>query len=108
MARVSFENLSGVGYTCSVEKPLGIVFGDNDDPYYGLVVDSVEKDMNAANAGIKVGDNLIAINGESVVGEDFDFCMDFLKSSEGVLKLQLLNIEGLYDSYSPHWKYECL
>lgn len=73
----------------SVKKPLGVVFSDNPDPYLGLVVDSVEKDMNGASAGIKVGDNLIAVNGESVVAEPFDFVMDFLKSSSGTLELQL-------------------
>jgi len=89
MARVSFESLSTVGYKVSVQKPLGVVFSDNEDPYFGLVVEDLEPDMSGSKAGLRVGDQLIAVNGESVVGEDFDYVMDFLKSSSGTLKLQL-------------------
>ena len=71
MARVDIEKCQDVGYRTSVQKPLGIIFSDNDDPYFGLVVDSVEEDMNGAAAGIKVGDQLVAVNGEAVVGETF-------------------------------------
>ena len=89
MARVSFENLSSVGYTTKVQKPLGVIFSDNEEPYYGLVVDEVDPNMNGVKAGLKVGDQLLAVNGESVVGEEFEFVMDFLKRLSGTLQLQL-------------------
>lgn len=89
MARVSFESLSDVGYTTKVEKPLGVVFSDNEDPYFGLVVDELEPDMNGSKAGLKIGDQLVAVNGESVVGETFEYTMDFLKNSPSSLELQL-------------------
>jgi hypothetical protein len=88
MARVSLEKMQDVGFTTSIQKPLGVVFSDNEDPYLGLVVDSVEPEMNGAAAGIKVGDQLIAVNGEAVVGESFEFVMNFLRDSSGTLDLQ--------------------
>ena len=98
MSRVDIEKAKDVGYTTSVQKPLGIIFSENEDPYFGLVVDSVEEDMNAAAAGIKVGDQLIAVNGEAVVGESFEFCMDFLKQATGKLDLQFYrgSVRSLY------------
>lgn len=89
MSRVSFENLSSVGYFVSVDKPLGVVFSDNEDPYFGLVVDELDPDMNGAKAGLRKGDQLVAVNDESVVGEEFEYVMDFLKTSSGTLELQL-------------------
>lgn len=88
-ARVSYEGLATVGFSTQVEKPLGIVFGENSDPYSGLVVDEVDPDMNASAAGLKIGDQLLAVNGESVVGGDFESVMNTLKNAPTNLELKL-------------------
>lgn len=63
--------------------------GENPDPYYGLVVDDVEPGLNGGIAGLRQGDNLVAVNGESVVGDDFDSVMEKLINAEGEINLQL-------------------
>lgn len=72
------DDLEEIGYAVSVKKPLGVVFGENDAPYNGLVVDDVEPGLNGGAAGIKVGDQLLAVNGQVVLGGDFDSTMDLL------------------------------
>ena len=95
--RIPYENLVAVGYAIKVEKPLGVVFGENGDPYYGLVVDEVEEGMNGDDAGIRVGDQLLTINGESVVGDTLDV-MTMLKDSPVQMELQLYrgNVRSLF------------
>ena len=83
------ESLSEVGYEVTVEKPLGVVFGENRPPFSGLVVDDVEGGMNGGVAGIRVGDQLMGINGEYVVNGDFDSVMDKLRNYESPLNLVL-------------------
>jgi PDZ domain len=83
-------NLADVGYQVTVPKPLGIVFGENRAPYGGLVVDDVEPGLNGGKAGIRVGDQLMSVNGEYVVNGEFDIVMDKLRNSpNSVLDLQL-------------------
>lgn len=68
-------------------KPLGIVFGENKDPYYGLVVDDVAEGQNGGRAGLRLGDQLMAVNGQVVVGKNFDSVMTILQNAEGTLDL---------------------
>ena len=65
---VEYDQVFEVGYSVSVQKPLGIIFGENPDPYFGLVVDDVSEGLNGGMAGLRVGDQLLAIDGEVVVG----------------------------------------
>ena len=104
MARAKYESLSAVGYKVCVEKPLGVIFSDNPEPYLGLVVEEIDPDMNGSKAGLKVGDQLIAVNGESVEGEDFEFVMDFHKISSGTVLWNYNSIEALFDHSIPCWK----
>lgn len=94
----SYDDISDVGYAVSVAKPLGIVFGENENPFGGLVVDDVEPGMNGGSAGLRVGDQLLAVNGKSMVGASFDSVMSDLVASEGDLELQLYrgSIRSLY------------
>eukprot|EP00539_Tryblionella_compressa_P018018 CAMPEP_0178867908 /NCGR_PEP_ID=MMETSP0747-20121128/5703_1 /TAXON_ID=913974 /ORGANISM="Nitzschia punctata, Strain CCMP561" /LENGTH=204 /DNA_ID=CAMNT_0020534811 /DNA_START=130 /DNA_END=744 /DNA_ORIENTATION=- len=78
-----------VSYSASVPKPMGIVFGENPEPYFGLVVDDVSEGMNGGKAGMRVGDQLLAVNGKAVVGKDFDTVMGLLQEEQGVLDLVL-------------------
>ena len=90
--------LDDIGYRVAVEKPLGVIFGENDVPYKGLVLDDIEPGLNGGAAGLRVGDQLLSVNGQSVVGADFDSVMNMLVSAEGVLELQLYrgNVRTLY------------
>jgi hypothetical protein len=75
------DNLSDVGYQVTVSRPLGIVFGENRAPFGGLVVDDVEPGLNGGMAGLRVGDQLMAVNNVYVVGGDFDSVMNLLRGS---------------------------
>jgi hypothetical protein len=86
---ITSETISDVGYATTVQKPLGIVFGENPDPYYGLVVDDVAEGLNGGKAGLKLRDQLLAINGQVVVGKDFDTVMSILQSAPARLDLKL-------------------
>jgi hypothetical protein len=94
----TYSDVSNVGYAIRVSKPLGIVFGENPDPFYGLVVDDVDADMNGGMAGMKVGDQLLAVNGRSYVGASFDKVMSALVAADGDLELQMYrgNVRSLY------------
>lgn len=83
----SYEQCLEIGYATSVTKPMGIVFGENPDPYFGLVVDDVSEGMNGGMAGLRVGDQVLAINGQVVVGESFDSVMNIFASTSGSMEL---------------------
>lgn len=94
--KIDLETISDVGYQATVEKPMGVVFGENRAPFNGLCIDTLEDGSNAAAAGLKVGDQLLAVNGQSVIGVDFDDAMDVLRSAESPLELRLY--KGLVSS----------
>jgi PDZ domain len=87
--RVNLDTISDVGYEATVEKPLCVVFGENRPPFNGLRIDSIAEGSNGEQAGFKVGDQLLAVNGQSVIGEDFDTAMDALRSAESPVELRL-------------------
>lgn len=89
MAAMSFDDmLTRVDhYECSIPKPFGVVFGENPDPFYGLVVDDVSEGMNGGKAGLRVGDQLLAVNEQVVVGKNFDTIMGMLQAEPKALDL---------------------
>lgn len=89
LCAVPYRTCLEIGYAADVPKPLGIVFGENPDPYYGLVVDDVAEGQNGGIAGLRVGDQLMAVNGEVVVGQDFDSVMNKLVAASGRMELVL-------------------
>mmetsp|Transcript_4618 Transcript_4618/g.6560 ORF Transcript_4618/g.6560 Transcript_4618/m.6560 type:complete len:231 (-) Transcript_4618:65-757(-) len=93
-----FPDVSGVGYTVQVAKPLGVIFGENPEPSLGLVVDDVTEAQNGAMAGIRVGDQLVAVDGESVVGCDFDDAMNLLINADSQVQIQMFrgDVRSLY------------
>lgn len=95
---VSYDEISDIGFDVSVAKPLGVVFGENPGPYKGLVVDDIELGTNAGIAGLRVGDQLVSVNEQVVVGEDFETIMTMLKEGPQVLDLQLYRggVRSLY------------
>ena len=90
--------LAEIGFGVSVAKPLGVIFGENGEPYKGLVVDDVEPGLNGGTAGLRVGDQLLAVNGEATVGLDFDSVMDRLLAAEGTMELLVFRgpVRSLY------------
>ncbi len=74
-------------YEVSIPKPLGVVFGENPDPYLGLVVDDVAEGLNGGKAGMRMGDQLMAVNENVVVGKDFDNVMGLLQEEPTTLRL---------------------
>lgn len=84
---IPYENLSEIGFSTSVQKPLGVIFGENKAPLLGLVVDDVEPGLNGGAAGLREGDQLLAVNGVSTVGEDFDSVMSLLRDSPDPMEL---------------------
>ncbi|VEU42402.1 unnamed protein product [Pseudo-nitzschia multistriata] len=76
-------------YEITVPKPLGVIFGENPDPYLGLVVDDVSEGMNGGKAGLRMGDQLLAVNEQVVIGRDFDTVMGKLQEQPGRLNLVL-------------------
>jgi PDZ domain len=88
-AGVDLETVADIGYIVQVEKPLGVVFGENRAPFNGLSIDVVEEGASGATAGLRAGDQLMAVNGQSVIGSDFDKAMALLKESTSPVELQL-------------------
>mmetsp|Transcript_25780 Transcript_25780/g.29472 ORF Transcript_25780/g.29472 Transcript_25780/m.29472 type:complete len:243 (+) Transcript_25780:133-861(+) len=89
LALGSYDDIYDIGYDVSVSKPLGIIFGENRDPYGGIVIDDVEPGLNGGTVGMRIGDQLVSINGQSCVGGDFNDIMELLKETDGELELQL-------------------
>jgi len=102
------SSTSDIGFTVSVSKPLGVVFSENPDPYLGLVIDDVAPGLNGGVAGMRVGDNLVAVNGEVVIGKYFDTAMDLLRETDGALEIQLFrgSAEALYSTLGRRDAYE--
>lgn len=88
-AGVDLETVADIGYIVQVEKPLGVVFGENRAPFNGLSIDVVQEESNGATAGLRTGDQLMAVNGKSVIGSDFDKAMTLLKDAASPVELQL-------------------
>lgn len=88
-AGLDLETVADIGYIVQVEKPLGIVFGENRAPFNGLCVDVVQEGAHGATAGLRTGDQLMGVNGQAVIGSDFDKTMTLLRESASPVQLQL-------------------
>lgn len=83
------ENLEDIGYRATIAKPLGVVFGENRAPFSGLSVDEVSDGLNGDSSGMRIGDQLLAVNGQSVIGAAFDSAMTLLRNAESPMELRL-------------------
>jgi hypothetical protein len=95
---VDYDTVTDVGFYVSISKPLGVVFGENRDPYYGLQIDDISEGMNGGKAGLRVGDQLLSVDGKVVIGKDFDTVMGEMTSGSADLDLIFYrgNAKSLY------------
>merc|ERR1719253_1530217 len=92
------SDVEDVGYSATVQKPIGVIFGENKEPYGGLRVDEVELGTEGSRVGLRVGDQLLAVNGDLVIGDSFDGAMSLLQSAPKRVKLLMYrgNVASLY------------
>ncbi len=74
-----------------LEKPMGIIFEENDSEYGGIFVQSLkEGGMAAANGLLQPGDQLVAVGTKNVSGLDFDEALGvIIDSPDAKTKLNL-------------------
>jgi len=66
-----------------LEKPMGIVFEENDEEFGGIFVQSLKEDGTAAKHGVVVaGDQLVSVGPEKVSGMTFDDALGKIVESE--------------------------
>ena len=97
-AIVSKDAIDDVSYSVKVAKPMGVIFGENPEPFFGLSVDDVEPGLNGGSAGLRMGDQLVAVNDEIVIGDSFTAVMTALQQAESPVQLTLYrgSIKSLY------------
>jgi PDZ domain len=86
---IAVDDVQDFGFSVSVNKPLGVIFGENRDPYLGLRVDDVALDSEGSRAGLRVGDQLLAVNAVVTIGQSFDSAMTVLQESKTKMTLTL-------------------
>jgi hypothetical protein len=88
-AAVDYDTVAEVGFRIKVDKPMGVIFGENPEPYFGLSVDDVSEGLNGGMAGIRQGDQLLSVGKEVVLGKDFDTVMSMLQGGPQTLELTM-------------------
>lgn len=69
--------------TVELEKPMGIVFEENDDEFGGIFVQSLkEGGVAASNGMLKSGDQLVAVDTTKVSGMPFDDALGTIVASQ--------------------------
>ena len=70
--------------TIELQKPMGIVFEENDSEFGGIFVQSLKAGGLAAQNGLlKEGDQLVAVDAEKVASLAFDDALSKILESEG-------------------------
>mmetsp|Transcript_3281 Transcript_3281/g.4605 ORF Transcript_3281/g.4605 Transcript_3281/m.4605 type:complete len:215 (+) Transcript_3281:134-778(+) len=78
------DSMDSMNYVAvSLEKPMGIIFEENDDDFGGIFVLSLKEGGVAEENGVlKPGDQLIAVNDKKVSGLSFDDALGTIVESE--------------------------
>ena len=80
--------------TVSLEKPMGIVFEENEEEYGGIFILSLkEGGVAEENGNLKSGDQLVAVNDIKVSGKAFDDALGAIVDAE-TEKTQLTFFRG--------------
>jgi len=85
-----------------LEKPMGILFEENDNEYGGIFVLSLTEGGIAETSGlVNVGDQLVAVGDKKVYGQSFDESLNAIIESTAA-KTTLLVFRGpVKDLYGP-------
>ena len=106
MVGTGFSFDDGEQVLVSLQKPLGIILEQDDKPTDGdgnddnngndstatapVVVADLDPTGNAAQAGIQVGDVLVAIQNASVEDQSLEYVLDFLGQAPRVVNLRFI------------------
>ena len=83
---LTFEDSDGL--LVSVQKPLGAVLEEGSAPGTPCVVAVLESTGNAAQAGVREGDRLLAVNNQDVSAASFEQVMQRLQAAPRVVNLR--------------------
>lgn len=67
--------------TVELEKPMGIVFEENEEEFGGIFVQSL-KDGSKAEGILQTGDQLVSVTGKKVAGLSFDDALGAIVEDE--------------------------
>jgi hypothetical protein len=89
------DSMDVVNYvTVSLEKPMGIVFEENEEDFGGIFILSLkEGGVAEGNGNVKSGDQLVAVNDIKVSGKSFDDALGAIVDAE-TEKTQLTFFRG--------------
>lgn len=78
------DSMDEANYFCvELEKPMGVVFEENDEEDGGIFVLSLKEGGNAEQNGVlKPGDQLVSVGTQKVAGETFDFALGAIVGCE--------------------------
>jgi len=78
------DSMDAANYvTVEIEKPMGIVFEENDNDVGGIFLLSLKEGGNADKSGVlKPGDQLVAVGAQRVHGKSFDDALGAIVDSE--------------------------
>jgi C-terminal processing protease CtpA/Prc len=78
-----------------LEKPMGIIFEENDEDFGGIFVQSLKEDgIAAANGVLQPGDQLVAVNKQKVSGLGFDDALNTIVEAPSDVKTKLTLFRG--------------
>ena len=99
MIGTGFSFDDGEQVLVSVQKPLGIVLeqdenecNGSDETLPGVVVAEIDPSGSAAQAGVQVGDVLMAVQNASVQDQSLEYVMEILGKAPRVINLRFLRV----------------
>ncbi len=88
-----FSFSDGQQVLVSAQRPLGIVLGQDETPG-DIVVTSLDPSGSGADAGVKEGDILLAVQNASVQNASLDEVLAFIGNAPRVVNLRFLRRES--------------
>lgn len=68
-----------------------IIEGKHADAGQGIFISDIQPGSAAESAGLTVGDMILSVNEEDLIGADYDTAASILKKAEGVIRLLVCN-----------------
>jgi len=78
------DSMDAVNYiSAEIEKPMGLVFEENDEDFGGIFLLSLKEGCNGQLSGLlQPGDQLVSVQGKKVTGLKFDEALSTIVDSE--------------------------